>query len=125
MHLKTVVAESLGLSHSNSGPMVNYSDVIGSVINPSQDCTTEKDQIWSLNGSITNAGFTSGGDEKKILKFGNGRRMENGTCYELGGLTWSIPSDHKIEDHLLFWIGPENSAFTNVVLTFNNCEISK
>ncbi|CAL9063777.1 uncharacterized protein LOC103986835 isoform X1 [Musa acuminata AAA Group] len=123
MHLKTVVADSLVLSHSNWGPMVKYSDVIGSVINPSQDCTTEKDQIRSLNGSITNAGFTSGRDEKKILKFGNGRRMENGTCFELGGLTWSIPSDHKIEDYLLFWIGPENSAFTNVVLTFNNCEI--
>lgn len=28
-----------------------------------------------------------------------------------------------MEDYLLFWIGADNPAFANVVLTFNNCEI--
>jgi len=28
-----------------------------------------------------------------------------------------------MEDYSLFWIGHDNSAFANVVLTFNVCEI--
>nr|TKW11614.1 hypothetical protein SEVIR_6G243500v2 [Setaria viridis] len=29
----------------------------------------------------------------------------------------------KMEDYLIFWIGQDNSAFANIVLTFNKCEI--
>lgn len=43
--------------------------------------------------------------------------------YSIGGLTWSLPHDQQIENYLLFWIGPDNSAFANVVLTYNACEI--
>ncbi|KAK9666611.1 hypothetical protein RND81_14G198200 [Saponaria officinalis] len=43
--------------------------------------------------------------------------------YSIGGLTWSLSNDRKIKDHLLFWIGSDNSAFANIVLTFNDCEI--
>lgn len=46
-----------------------------------------------------------------------------GARYSIGGLTWSLPEGHRIEDYLLCWIGAYNSAFTNVVLTFNGCEI--
>ncbi|PKA56256.1 hypothetical protein AXF42_Ash011186 [Apostasia shenzhenica] len=41
----------------------------------------------------------------------------------LGGLTWSIPTGHKMEEYLLFWIGDEDSAFANMILTLNSCEI--
>ncbi|KAG7566427.1 Diphthamide synthesis DPH1/DPH2 [Arabidopsis suecica] len=43
--------------------------------------------------------------------------------YRLGGLTWDLPEGSKIEDYLLFWIGSDSSAFANVVLTFNGCDI--
>ncbi|XP_019093205.1 PREDICTED: diphthamide biosynthesis protein 2-like [Camelina sativa] len=43
--------------------------------------------------------------------------------YSLGGLTWDLPEGSKIEDYLLFWIGSDSSAFANVVLTFNGCDI--
>ncbi|KAJ4848658.1 hypothetical protein Tsubulata_037819 [Turnera subulata] len=41
----------------------------------------------------------------------------------IGGLTWDLPSGQEVEDYLLFWIGSDNSAFENVVLTFNGCKI--
>ncbi|CAN1246609.1 2-(3-amino-3-carboxypropyl)histidine synthase subunit 2 [Linum grandiflorum] len=40
-----------------------------------------------------------------------------------GGLVWILPEGHKMEDYSLFWIGADNSAFANAVLTFNGCEI--
>ncbi|XP_071914293.1 uncharacterized protein [Coffea arabica] len=45
------------------------------------------------------------------------------TKFRLGGLGWSLPEGHRMEDYLLFWIGLDNSAFTNFILTFNSCEI--
>ncbi|XP_076951373.1 uncharacterized protein LOC143624692 [Bidens hawaiensis] len=54
----------------------------------------------------------------------------NGDCddvsrksYRIGGLIWSLEQGFSMEDYSLFWIGPDNSAFANVVLTFNGCEI--
>ncbi|KAI5394074.1 uncharacterized protein LOC127093170 [Lathyrus oleraceus] len=47
----------------------------------------------------------------------------SGTIYSIGGLTWKLPEGQKMEDYLLFWIGHDNAAFANVVLTFNACEI--
>lgn len=43
--------------------------------------------------------------------------------YNIGGLIWDLSEGHKMEEYLLFWIGSDNSAFANVVLTFNGCEI--
>ncbi|KAH9608116.1 hypothetical protein KSS87_021790 [Heliosperma pusillum] len=43
--------------------------------------------------------------------------------YSIGGLKWSLSHDQRIEDYLVFWIGSDNSAFANTVLTFNACEI--
>lgn len=43
--------------------------------------------------------------------------------YRIGGLRWSLKEGCSMEDYSLFWIGPDNSAFANVVLTFNGCEI--
>lgn len=47
----------------------------------------------------------------------------DGAIYRIGGLTWKLPEGQSMEDYLLFWIGLDNSAFSNVVLTFNACEI--
>ncbi|KAL2936695.1 2-(3-amino-3-carboxypropyl)histidine synthase subunit 2 [Bienertia sinuspersici] len=47
------------------------------------------------------------------------------SSYSIGGLMWSLPHGQRIEDYLLFWIGPDNSAFANLVLTYNACEIVK
>ncbi|KAI3746667.1 hypothetical protein L6452_09106 [Arctium lappa] len=46
-----------------------------------------------------------------------------GNTYRIGGLLWSLEEGRSMEDYSLFWIGPDNSAFANVVLTFNSCEI--
>lgn len=46
-----------------------------------------------------------------------------GTRYHIGGLFWDLPRERRMEDYSLFWIGAESSAFANVVLTFNSCEI--
>ena len=43
--------------------------------------------------------------------------------YNLGGVTWNISAQEKMEDYLIFWIGQDNSAFANIVLIFNKCEI--
>ncbi|KAL0301440.1 UNVERIFIED_CONTAM: hypothetical protein Sradi_6420800, partial [Sesamum radiatum] len=48
---------------------------------------------------------------------------ETSQHYKVGGLSWTLPQGRKMEDYLLFWIGLENPAFANVVLTFNSCEI--
>ncbi|XP_073140500.1 uncharacterized protein [Henckelia pumila] len=46
----------------------------------------------------------------------------NGLDYTMGGLRWRLPEGRKMEDYLLFWIGLNNPAFANVLLTFNSCE---
>ncbi|XP_011098024.1 2-(3-amino-3-carboxypropyl)histidine synthase subunit 2 [Sesamum indicum] len=48
---------------------------------------------------------------------------ETSQHYKIGGLSWTLPRGRKMEDYLIFWIGLENPAFANVVLTFNSCEI--
>ncbi|KAL4578570.1 hypothetical protein LXL04_014695 [Taraxacum kok-saghyz] len=54
----------------------------------------------------------------------------NGDCgvperrtYRIGGLIWNLKEGQTMDVYSVFWIGPENSAFSNVVLTFNTCEI--
>ncbi|XP_023741951.1 uncharacterized protein LOC111890018 isoform X2 [Lactuca sativa] len=45
------------------------------------------------------------------------------TTYRIGGLFWSLNEGHTMDDYSLCFIGPDNSAFANLVLTFNACEI--
>ena len=54
----------------------------------------------------------------------------NGDCgvpesrtYKIGGLIWNLKEGQTMDDYSVFWIGPDNSAFSNVVLTFNTCDI--
>lgn len=48
---------------------------------------------------------------------------ENNAPYRIGGLTWSLPVGHRIEDYLLFYVGSDDSAFANISMTYNTCEI--
>ncbi|KAA8544773.1 hypothetical protein F0562_019523 [Nyssa sinensis] len=104
---EALVVESSRLSGSTSELELHYADVMCSVMNPSENF---KNSTWNMEsvGSLT--GSEDCGEA-------------NCTKYSIGGLTWSISEGHKIEDCLLFWIGSDNSAFANVVLTFNGCEI--
>ncbi|XP_039062162.1 2-(3-amino-3-carboxypropyl)histidine synthase subunit 2-like [Hibiscus syriacus] len=84
-----------------------FSDVLCSIINPLED-HRKSDGLQGCLG---------------IYSSGNSLGAATGTRYSLGGLTWDLPEGQKMEDYLLLWIGPDNSAFSNVVLTFNGCEI--
>ncbi|KFK35174.1 hypothetical protein AALP_AA5G249400 [Arabis alpina] len=88
--------ERLGLSKTESQSKFSVADVLCSFISPTKD-PRESMEHPEPSG-----------------KSGN---------YRLGGLTWDLPEESKIEDYLLFWIGTDNSAFANVVLTFNGCDV--
>ncbi|KAF3789919.1 Diphthamide biosynthesis protein 2 [Nymphaea thermarum] len=47
----------------------------------------------------------------------------HGRRYCLGGLIWEVPEGCKLEDCVLLWVGSDDAAFSNVVLTFDACEI--
>lgn len=104
--IKSSVADTMPLDSSSTS--VHYAEVICSVMNPSED-KTRKDHIQSH----TDVGVNS---KDKLPN-----KME--LRHDLGGLTWNMPVGQKMEDSLLFWIGSEDPAFANLVLTFNNCEV--
>ncbi|KAK7274365.1 hypothetical protein RIF29_15450 [Crotalaria pallida] len=86
---------------------VHFADVPSSVMFPSKDIN-KSNGLQELNGDFSNNACSDGA---------------NGTGYSIGGLTWKLPEGQSMEDYLLFWIGLDNSAFANVVLTYNACEI--
>ncbi|XP_057725665.1 uncharacterized protein LOC130941251 [Arachis stenosperma] len=86
---------------------VHFADVPSSFMLPSKDIT-------KINGVLEPA---SGCSNTSTI---NGA---SGTTYSMGGLIWKLPDGQSIDDYLLFWIGIDNSAFANIVLTFNVCEI--
>ncbi|KAJ3671511.1 hypothetical protein LUZ60_007590 [Juncus effusus] len=94
------------LKSINSDLKINFAQVNHSFIEPSQNDPSKEED----NDTET---FENNLCEK-----------EGPDCkFCLGGLSWKIPINNKMEDYLIFWIGRDNSAFSNVVLTFNNCEI--
>ncbi|XP_072961443.1 uncharacterized protein [Typha angustifolia] len=119
-NLKSVMTESSKSNYINSE--VSYAEVHCSIMNPAGNQKTEKEQLEPHD--ITTSGELSKNvDSGMILEYNRCNKLESSSRYCLGGLTWNILVYQKIEDYLLFWIGRENSAFANVVLTFNNCEI--
>lgn len=110
-NLKGMFADSSNLRYGSS--TVHFAEVSCSSIDSPVKEKTDKEQLES-HSIIAN-----GGD--KIIPEWNSHNKVGKYC--LGGLTWSIAKDHKMEDFLLFWIGQDNSAFANIVLTFNTCEI--
>ncbi|KAM0833152.1 hypothetical protein ACQ4PT_064446 [Festuca glaucescens] len=94
---------------------IQYADVMCSEMSPSSSPTAEE-QCRQSNESTHN---------DDLANFVNSCCNVEGSMrkYNLGGLTWSISIDDKIDDYLLYWIGQDNSAFANVALTFNKCDI--
>ncbi|KAH7681260.1 Diphthamide synthesis DHP2 protein [Dioscorea alata] len=113
--LKSVMSKLLSSRGSNQ--MLYYSEVAHSSINPSGYHIKDIKLPESHEDAITDGEIIKNGESEVSNK------LESGTKYSLGGLTWTTQSEHKMEDHLLFWIGSDNSAFANMVLTFNSCEI--
>ncbi|KAL8104357.1 hypothetical protein AgCh_028532 [Apium graveolens] len=104
---KMTVVESSKLCESTCSLNINYADVLCSIINPTRKSETcdEHLESTSMPTSHERSGDTTA------------------QSYKIGGLSWSVPEGSRIEDYTLFWIGSDNSAFANVVLTFNGCEI--
>lgn len=86
---------------------INYASVICSYRYPSDDLTSAKEQACGFNTTS---------------EFG---KVVDGIQYAIGGLSWNIPEGYKMDDYILFWIGSDNSAFVNFVLTFSECEIGR
>ncbi|KAL1201567.1 hypothetical protein V5N11_013680 [Cardamine amara subsp. amara] len=91
--------EALGLSKTESQVEFSVANVLCSFISPSKEPRESMEHPGPSGKSVSNG------------------------SYILGGLTWDLPEGNKIDDYLLFWIGSDNSAFANVVLTFNGCDI--
>jgi hypothetical protein len=45
------------------------------------------------------------------------------TRYSCGGFSWVLPDDCKMDDVVIIWIGHENPALTNIMLSFNSCTV--
>ncbi|KAK6121539.1 hypothetical protein DH2020_044719 [Rehmannia glutinosa] len=103
-----ILSASSGSSVLGSTSMFEhfYADVSCSVINPSETCSPAI-QLGSIDSQVVNESIAE----------------ETSQNYNIGGLSWRLPQGRKMEDYLLFWIGSEDPAFANVVLTFNSCEI--
>nr|GMC80989.1 diphthamide biosynthesis protein 2 [Ipomoea batatas] len=104
---EVAIKESSRLNSPSSKLEFCYADVINSVTSPSED-------FRYVNGK-EEAGDCATGNES--------HSKEMDATYAIGGLSWSLTKGHKMEDYLLFYIGSENSAFANVLLTFNSCEL--
>lgn len=102
-----MLLESSASCRSDFKSEFHFADVPSAFMFPSKD-------IKKLNGlqeAACDCGHKSSSDGA------------SGTIYNIGGLTWKLPEGQSMEDYSLFWIGHDNSAFANIVLTFNACEI--
>jgi len=97
--IKEALLESSMSGRFDPKPDVHFADFPSSVMFPSKDIRKIKELQEPASGC-------------------NGE-----TPYSIGGLTWKLPEGQSMDDYLLFWIGLDDSAFANVVLTFNTCEI--
>ena len=97
--------KSSKLNGSTSNLEFHFADVMSSVMNPSKDCITSTGLLGSTGNFTANEGLGKA----------------TGTRYNIGGFVWNLLEGHRMEDYLLF----ETSAFANVVLTFNGCDIGR
>ncbi|CAL5013957.1 unnamed protein product [Urochloa decumbens] len=95
-------------------PEVQYADVLCSVMSPSSSTTEKSDGHGDLSVNSDLAALNN----RCSIECSSSTHK-----YSLGGVTWNISVQEKMEDYLIFWIGQDNSAFANIVLTFNQCEI--
>lgn len=86
---------------------VRYADIMSPVITPSETFSSTNGRTELSDGQCAN-GFST---------------EENNVPYHTGGLTWSLPVGHRMEDYLLFYVGSDDSAFANILMTYNTCDI--
>ncbi|KAF7131843.1 hypothetical protein RHSIM_Rhsim09G0010700 [Rhododendron simsii] len=99
--------ESSRSQGSTSRLELYFADVICSVMTPSENSKPS-------NGNV-------GLDDGLSANQGSGNAID--TRYSIGGLSWILAEGHTIQEYLLYWVGADNAAFANAVLTFNGCEI--
>ncbi|KAF8041563.1 hypothetical protein BT93_A0224 [Corymbia citriodora subsp. variegata] len=107
LDLKKAVLEALVSYESQAELEIQFSDVVCSVLEPSGK-SSDFGGIMELVG-VSHANDAAG--------------VQSGTRHSTGGLVWNVPQGRKVEEYSMFWIGSENAAFANLVLTFNGCEI--
>ncbi|XP_042501295.1 2-(3-amino-3-carboxypropyl)histidine synthase subunit 2 isoform X2 [Macadamia integrifolia] len=110
---EALAVESTSLCGSIYKSAIHYADVLCSVMNPTKYHATSNTQLQSSDCLNANRDCAHC-DQVDSGAFG--------TSYTIGGLTWNLPEGHKVEDCMLFWIGSDNAAFANVVLTYNRCD---
>lgn len=121
--LDDIKEATVGLCNSDShNYKIQYADVLCSEMSPSSSPTADK-QCPESNESTHNDDLPAHNDD--LANFMNSCCNVEGSTrnYNLGGLTWGISIDEKMDDYLLYWIGEDNSAFSNIALTFNKCDI--
>lgn len=104
-HAMPEVKDALAAYISNLNGEFLFADARCSSISPSE-ASGPQNQFGSSHNQVDDECFSKG----TVLD------------YNMGGLSWRLPEGQKMEDYLLFWIGLDNPAFTNVLLTFNSCE---
>ncbi|KAH0721156.1 hypothetical protein KY290_006074 [Solanum tuberosum] len=86
---------------------VHYADIMSPIITPPETFSSMNEQPEQSDGQCANGCSIE----------------ENDAAYCVGGLTWSLPVGRRIEDYLIFYVGSDDPAFANILMTYNACEI--
>ncbi|XP_006339197.1 diphthamide biosynthesis protein 2 [Solanum tuberosum] len=86
---------------------VHYADIMSPIITPPETFNSMNEQPEQSDGQCANGCSIE----------------ENDAAYCVGGLTWSLPVGRRIEDYLIFYVGSDDPAFANILMTYNACEI--
>ncbi|KAI3838949.1 hypothetical protein MKW92_001838 [Papaver armeniacum] len=112
--LESLRTESSLLCGTEGSSRLHFADVTSSVISPLESKETPSVKLESSNGCTANGSHDDCKETDSTV---------NGFKHSIGGLTWNLPQGHKMEEYMLFWIGLENPAFSNLVLTYNSSDI--
>lgn len=86
---------------------VHSADIMSPIITPPETFSLMNEQPELSDGQCANGCSTE----------------ENNASYCIGGLTWSLPVGCRMEDYLIFYVGSDDPAFANILMTYNACEI--
>lgn len=86
---------------------VHYADIVSPIITPPDTFSSMNEQPELSDGQCANSCYAE----------------ENNAAYCIGGLTWLLPVGRRMEDYLIFYVGSDDPAFVNILMTYNACEI--
>lgn len=86
---------------------VHYADIMSPIITPPDTFSSMNEQPELSDGQCANSCYAE----------------ENNAAYCIGGLTWLLPVGRRMEDYLIFYVGSDDPAFANILMTYNACEI--